>query len=472
MASRDSLSRRYRGTFFFFPVFLPLAEVASWLLALLGIVAGVAGFSAPDFWRRHRGKVLAGAALCLAGALGFYLYARPDAQTVYEGTRAIAAQDLPLPHFIGAARPAMRQGQRQDFGEIWSVPVGRQILSTPVVMGDALIFGGYDGTIEARSLRDGAPVWTLALKEPVFALTPGGDGILYAGQGLHFTRAAGLTALEAGTGRIIWQREFLGHLEETLALDEARQRLWVGTGPGGLWAVDAGTGNILWHQALGHIDSQPLAFKDTVFVPAQPDENNAATSFFALNAQSGEILWQAPLRDQPWGSPLMDKTGSIILTTTGRGQIGVARTNDSGWAQALSASDGKILWEKQLPSMPLQPSFYLRDGDLIIHTVKSGDIIALHAADGSLAWQAKAGDEFQAGATLIEGYGQPLLASTSYDGVFSIRNALTGQELARRMVAKKTTAAPVARDGVMYVSTTFAITAFGGLQSLAGGEGP
>jgi outer membrane protein assembly factor BamB len=456
------------GTLYFFPAFLPLADLVPWLLTVIGAVAGIAGFSAPALWRKYRRVILAAAVFCLAGAAGTYVYYMPAREVRMDGTRLILPEKFYVPVMHGQAAP-LQLPARRSFGEIWSKRVDKQILATPVIAGDLLIYGGYDNLVEAHALQDGAPVWSLPEAAPIFAVARDTDGVIYASEGIHDTTSAALTAINAGTGKIIWRREFLGHLEETPAFDPKNHREWISAGPGGLWAVDDRKGDVLWHQPLGHIDAQPLALGGVIFVPAQPDEKTNETMFFALDAAAGKVLWRLPMPGQPWGGPAIDKTGKIILTTTGIGQIGVEKSTDRGWAEAASP-DGKLLWQVELASMPLQPGAYIPEDDLIVYALKNGGIVALHVADGSQAWQAKAGGELQAAVTPITGLGRSMIAATSYDGVFTIRDAATGVELARRTVGKSATSSPVVGGDVIYVTSAYEIDAFAGLREIAEGK--
>jgi outer membrane protein assembly factor BamB len=454
---------RLSGRLFFFPALLPLAELAPWLLSVIGAVVGIAGLSPVTLWRRHRRKILVGASICFAAAGLIVLHAMPAKTVREEGTQLLPQQGLPVPKIISSVKPAA-PGALQNFDLLWSKRTEKQILSTPVISGNMLFFGSYQGSVEAISAKNGAPLWSLPLPAPVFSLAPVENGILYAGTGLHQNQSALMLAIDAASGKALWEREFLGHIENPPAVGDGH--LWLGAGPGGIWAVDTRDGAILWHGALGHIDSIPLYFNDSIYVPAQPDGAKQQSLLFALDAANGKIHWQAGLPGMPWGSPLIDKTGEMILTTSGIGQIGINKETDRGWAQAFDAANGKMLWQKQLPGMPIQPDVYLPARDLIIYTVKTGELIALDTRSGNIVWQAKVGTEFQSGAILLQGKGEALIAATTFDGIFTIRRAVTGEEVARRIVEKSATASPLSDGDIVYVSTAYAVSAFGGVSSL------
>ncbi len=459
-----------RGTFYLFPMFLPLAEVAAWLIGLMGMAAGVAGFSLPVFWKRHRSKIFVAAGICLAVAAAITLYTMPDKTLRSNGTRAIAEKDFAQAVVTGAVPQAAPAGPFAAFQLLWTKNYTEQILSTPVASGDMLVYGtlgqgALKNTIEAVSQKDGAKIWTIEQNEPVFTMTPGPGHTVYAGEGLHHSRTAMLTAIDTKNARIEWARIFMGHIEENAAIDAANANLWTCSGPGGLWALDSRDGSVRWHQKLGHIDAKPLVRDGILYVPAQVDEDIPETTFFAVDAARGTQRWTLKLEGQPWGSPVLSRDGTVILSTTGRGQIGVEKNTDMGLAQGISRQ-GRLLWQTPLPGMALQPSHYVASNDIVIHSTKNGFITALKAADGTKLWQAKAGTELQAPATLFEIRGKPFIAAISYDGFFSIRDALTGKEMHRWVVARYGTASPVIAGDVIYVAGARSLSAFGGLNTL------
>jgi outer membrane protein assembly factor BamB len=457
--------RQYRSTLYFFPALLPLADLVPWVLTLIGAVTGIAGLSIPVLWHKFRYPIMALAALCLFGGGGAYIYYLPPKDVRMAGTRLIGPADFSIPKVLGQAA-AYNPPARVQFGELWSRSVGKQILATPVISGKFLIYGSYEGSVEALALQDGTPVWSLPQAAPIFAMGVGSDGIIYACEGLHETASAALSAVQPDSGHIVWRREFLGHLEEPPGLDKSRNHLWQAAGPGGLWSVDTRNGSVLWHRAVGHMDALPLVMEGIVYGPAQPDEKKHETAFYAIDGGSGKILWQLPMPGMPWGGPVADKTGKIILTTTGEGQIGVNKPTDRGWAQGVSP-DGKLLWQVDLSGMPLQPGVYVPEKDIVIYTIKTGEMVGLHVKDGSVAWKVSAGNEFQAPPVLVTAAGKSMIAATSYDGTFTIRDAGTGGELVRRLAGKSSTSSPVVQGDIVYVTGAHEIVAFGGLHALA-----
>jgi outer membrane protein assembly factor BamB len=451
--------------FFFFPALLPLAELLPWVAGLLAAVAGVAGFSFPVFWRKYRRVILTGLLLCGMAAGYAWYKARPDPAVIMTGTAPVPVADYPAAvHF--ATAPDKQDIPAGPFRVLWNKPQSAQILSSPVVDGALVLYGSYGGSVEAQWRQDGAAAWSLPLKGPVTALTPGAAGVVYAGEGLHETASSVLTAIDTRRGRVLWQRSFLGHLESEGTLDEKAQRLWISAGPGGLWALRTADGAVLWHAPLGHIDSAALLDRGRVYIAADTgeSEDEHRTVFFALSADRGRVIWQLPLPGQPWGSALRHPGDDLILMTTGTGQIGVNRDSDRGWAQGIR-TDGTLAWQVELPAMALQPALYYAPADLVIHTTKTGGIIALHARSGKVAWQAAQEREFRAPAIMVTGEERQWLVASAHDGILTVRDPATGQEIVRGRAGLHGTAAPVAAGDMLYVAGSRTMTGFAGLAA-------
>ncbi len=458
---------RNRHRLYFFPMLLPLVEIVPLLLAGVGAVAATVG----SLWHRRRLVVIIAAVLALgsfAGAAVAVYLRTPDKIVRYEGTKDIPSAEHPKIMRYAEQKKSPVPAPMESFDEIYAVQVKNAQLATPVLSQGVLVTGTYKNTAEGYDAATGEWLWTLPQSEPIFTVGKGDAHTVYIGEGLHHTRAAMLSALRIPKAEVIWQRQFLGHIESPPARSHDGAYLFLPTGGGGLWAVRSEDGGVLWHARIGHTDATPLVAGGHVYAAAQPDESVPQSVFYALDAETGKVTWQTAVEGQPWGAPVISADGKRIITTTGRGQIGVKRDNDMGMAYALSPKDGSIIWQRPLPNMAIDPGDYLPAHDLALFTLKSGELVALDGATGETRWQAKVGTEFMAGAVFVERTGgkAPLVAATSADGVFTLRDALSGKEIRRRPVLSGGSAAPVIDGDRIFVVVPYRIYAFGGLGSL------
>ncbi len=463
------LLNRHRHHLHFFPALLPLVEIVPMVLAGVGALATAIG----ALGHKRRRIVMGAVAVVVLSAAGVAtaVYIRtPDKIVRYEGTQEITPDkyDKVIRYASLSDAARVEPAAMDAFDEVYSVQVKNPILATPAIAAGTLVVGTYQNTAEGFDIATGEALWLIQQREPVFTIGKGAGDSIYVAEGLHHTRAGMMTKLSMPDAKIEWQRQFLGHLESPPVLTASGRQMFFPAGGGGIWSVRTDNGNVIWHAAIGHTDATPLLAGDTVYAAAQPDEAVAESVFYALDAATGKVKWTAKLQGQPWGCPVLSADGQRIITTTGRGQIGVARDTDAGWAMALSPDDGRLLWQRDLPGMAIDPGDYLPSEDLAILTLKTGEIIALDGRTGDIRWQSKVGTEFMSAAIVVERAGgkAPLVAATTADGVFTIRDAKTGKEIRRRPVLSGASSAPVVQGDRIYVTVPYRIYVYGGIGSL------
>jgi len=434
-------------------------------------VGAAASATQVAFWQRHRKAIFSFAAFCFLAAGGVYLWNESRRPGELEGSRPIAAAEFSTLKKISDAAPYTSK-KYEAFEQIWSVSTKRESLAAPVIAGDVMLIGTFDATIDAHNRADGKLVWSLKKKEPVFTNPAIAGKMVFVGEGLHTAPAATLTAFSLPDGKPVWERQFRSHVESAATLDPENNRLWTPAGEESVWALRMDDGAVLWRQKIGHTDASPLYLDGILYTSTQPyeKEKGAApeTRLSALDPDTGETKWQVKLDGNSMGSPQQGPKG-VILLTSAIGQVGPATDTDQGWSHAVS-TDGKILWTVKLPGMPLPEAAILRDAGIVIHTLKTGVLIALNALDGSTLWEVKLGKVFLAPAALREGGNPPLLASITKEGTVSIMNALDGIEIRRLNMKQGGYVPPVFDNDVMYITTPRGISAYGGVHLLTRGR--
>src|SRR6266404_7998812 len=82
----------------------------------------------------------------------------------------------------------------------WKFPTGDRIVSSPVIQGKAIYFGGDDGNVYAVDAESGRQIWKRTTKGPVSSSPAVAGGIVYV------TSYDGkLYALNADTGVVQWK---------------------------------------------------------------------------------------------------------------------------------------------------------------------------------------------------------------------------------------------------------------------------
>jgi outer membrane protein assembly factor BamB len=455
---------RLTGRLFIFPALIPLMELVPWLLGLVGAAATLTPLAV---WRQHRKGLMVFAAVCFVAALAVWGWKKAHIPTEEEGSRLLPAADWPKLTVQGAVPDHVEAKTYDAFGAVWSAPLKHEPLAGPTVAGDLLLIGTFDNTVDAVSRQDGKPVWSLKKHEPVFTNPVALKDRAFLGEGLHTAISAGITAVSLPEGKVIWERQFLSHVESAPLVNEAENRLWTGAGDESLWCLDTRDGSAIWRAKIGHIDATPFIRDGVMYVISWPDAKVHTTNLFAVDPGNGGVKWSAPLEGDIMGSPQPGPDGTILITTA-IGQVGPIQAADRGWAHAV-AGDGKVLWTVKLPSISLPEVGVLADKGIEIHTLKTGELLALHVKDGSVAWSRQLGKAFDTPATLRADTNPPLMASITSDGLVSIINAEDGTDIRQFKVKQGGYAAPAFDGDILYITTPRDITAWGGVHLLTRG---
>ncbi|TMB99318.1 MAG: hypothetical protein E6J42_03960 [Chloroflexi bacterium] len=226
------------------------------------------------------------------------------------------------------------------------------IYGAPVVRGNKVYFGAYDGNVYALDTATGACAWAFKTDGPIIgglALAVGDtpaadrlyaasdDGKLYAlnpesgvamnvfdagssiwttplinGNNIYFGTVAGTAyALRSDTLAPVWSKPF--ETEAALISDPvlAGDKVIIGGIGWKLFALDAKTGNPAWDQPVKGDNwfwGRPLVDGKTIYAP------NLDHKVYAVNADTGAAVWPQPFKadDGVRASPLL-AGGSLIV---------------------------------------------------------------------------------------------------------------------------------------------------------------
>jgi outer membrane protein assembly factor BamB len=192
----------------------------------------------------------------------------------------------------------------------WKTPIPGRGHSSPIVWGDRVFL-------------------TTAVEGDVIA--PGSKGVRHVADGQEFVHPDGVgadrkqtlmvLALDANTGRILWERTAWegapydtrhkrGSFASPTPVTDGR-RLYAWFGSEGLFTYDL-EGRLLWKADLGGIatmgvgvGTSPLLYKGLLIL--QCDEDNGEKSFVtALDARTGKQVWRVPRKVQvSWATPVI-----------------------------------------------------------------------------------------------------------------------------------------------------------------------
>ncbi len=166
--------------------------------------------------------------------------------------------------------------------------------------------------------------------------------------------------------RLIW------HYSERPLLEfppvYAAGRLYAVNNNGMAFALDAETGKVLWERRIGRLNaSSPAYHKGRLYIV-----NLVPGHVVKLDAKTGKVLWKRRLPDRAESSPLV--LGRSVYFGC-----------EDGYLYSLSTRNGNIRWQTRLGG-PVKAAPAYRDGVLYVGDY-GGDMNAVRASDGKLLWQ-------------------------------------------------------------------------------------
>ena len=309
------------------------------------------------------------------------------------------------------------------------------------VDGDVVYVGTFDARIVALDRATGELAWETDIdpypKAVVFGSPVVADGLVVTGVGSFEvfvpsdppTFRGTVVALDADTGDEVWRfhvtDEAAGEgagvsVWSSPAIDRERGVLYIGTGQAyslpaparsdSLVALDLATGEEVWHRQFTAGDAWSVALPTgrDADVGAMPNlftvdgtdavgVGDKAGTYRALDRDSGEILWEAPLTEGGLQGGVMasaavaDRTVYVTSNAASQDADLVALDADSGdevWRIGVGAHvTGPVTWANGM--------LFLADD--------SGRIAAYDAADGARLWAHEVASPAAGGVAVVDG---------------------------------------------------------------------
>ena len=286
---------------------------------------------------------------------------------------------------------------------------------------------GGDGIEQPK--RGASPLWRFSTGGSVVPAPTVSGGVVYAG-----SDDTHVYALDASTGELLWSFATGGAVRSSPTVSAGV--VYAGSDDTHLYALDAGTGELRWRFDTGDpVTSRPTVSGGIVYFSAR---DQGAHKLHAVNAASGETIWVAPIpiAFAPETAPTV--AGSRVFVASADGDL-----------YALHASTGEVAWTFD-PPMPPASQPVVAGGRVFLTT--AGNVYAVDEEVGRMIWS----DYFWS--TDFER--QPLPPLVVEDVVYVSngqylfgRDAATGQTV-RVLRADGSIDAPPAFDrGLVYISS-------------------
>jgi outer membrane protein assembly factor BamB len=349
---------------------------------------------------------------------------------------------------------------------------------------------------------------TPLLKLPTVS-SPGllGDKLVF-GDGMHQTNGATLYCLEQKSGLPLWQLPMPGNLVHLEGSPTVRGgRAYLGGGAAGVFCVDVErvslegkemdlpairkvlaerwkvlqakyevdkkkdpelafppsaddlprpTPRRVWQQGAEkwHVDAPVAVTGDRVLAASAflDREKVGDRALFCMNAKTGNILWRAPLKTNPWGGPSVLGRLVVVSGSTIGYDTKVLRLA-KGQLAAFDLEDGKEKWRKDVPGGVV--SCAALSGGLAVVTATDGKVRAFSLENGERKWIYDGQAPFFAPPAVAGG----VVYAGDLRGVVHAVGLKTGQRLWTFDVGKEAKApgmiygGPAVEGGRLYVAT-------------------
>jgi len=244
---------------------------------------------------------------------------------------------------------------------IWRYQTEDEVVSSPAVADGVVYTCSLDGNIYALSTNGGQLLWKYSVRACYSSPTVA-NGVVYIG---GFT---GLSALDAIHGTLIWEYPILDGIGYSAAAF-ANGVVYVNDLDNYIDAIDATTGVLVWKRYVGcgrctTIETSPAVAGNIVYVAGELD-------VFALNATTGEVVWEYPIGG----------TSSPAVAND------VVYGGSYDYLFALNASTGVLLWQYLTPGI-VNSSPAVANGVVYfgVNNILMPDAYALDAGSGRLLW--------------------------------------------------------------------------------------
>ncbi len=288
--------------------------------------------------------------------------------------------------------PEHRRALNPPLKEAWSIDTHALIEFPPAVAGGVAYVVNKYGSAKAVRLSDRKVLWAHNPHphdsgKPTDVTAP----VYHQGKVFFADVNGDLLAVDAETGKPVWDRKIPGHLESSpVAVGDT---LYLGTDTTNLIAVRASDGRVLWQfNSPGAIKASPSYHDGRVYVA------DYESGVFCLDARNGHPIWRTNTsKVAPFG-----RGGFFSSPAIAFGRVYAGR--DDGTIYAFDARTGRVDWTFQshnfvygspavakVPGTP--PSVYIGSYDEHLY--------ALDARSGRQRWRYDVGGPVPGTATVI-----------------------------------------------------------------------
>lgn len=227
----------------------------------------------------------------------------------------------------------------------WSMVSLGTVAASPMLVGDEIVVGGFDGYAHAYATSDGTERWKLATRDHIYAspaLLPDGSVVQPSADGTIY-------AVSPADGSVRWTFDTRTPMRSSPAVD-GQGNVYVGGGDGRLYVVGP-TGKLRWSMKLiddvrNDLNASPALGKDAIYIGGESGQMFSVPYDFCLRPENtadprcatsvpdpadGATLGLLNLFGDPTDPQPVDANGRVVLALSvrsgGASELAVLDTN-------------------------------------------------------------------------------------------------------------------------------------------------
>jgi outer membrane protein assembly factor BamB len=298
---------------------------------------------------------------------------------------------------------------------VWTLSCDANVVSTPAVTKDLVVFGNSKGRVDALSLKDGKRKWTFATGGSIYSSPAVDGGLIVLGSG-----DGSVYALSLKDGRQVWRLQTGAAVLGSPVIRDGV--VYIGGSDDRFRAVELKSGKELWAFAGldGPVVGKPLVLADRVVFGAWDRH------LYAVDRKEGRLLWKwnngSPIRNySPASCTPVVRDGVVYVVAPDRYLSAIDmetgatlwRTNESTVRESIGiSSDGSLVYGKTMMDTVVAfptsrtkqasawklpagfgyehtPSMLVEKGGLVHFGTRSGVVYAIDPANRRVAWKHK-----------------------------------------------------------------------------------
>jgi outer membrane protein assembly factor BamB/predicted phosphodiesterase len=255
----------------------------------------------------------------------------------------------------------------------WTFNSDANVISTPAVVHDLVVFGNQNGMVTALSLKNGKPKWTFKT-----------GGSIYSSPAVHenkivFGSADGYVYCLNDIGKEIWKLKTKAAVLGCAVI--SNNVVYIGGSDHYFRAIDLAAGKEIWSFGglAGPVVSTPVIYKDNVIFGAWD------TYLYSLNRLTGKLIWK-------WsnGSSVRNYSPAACIPVIKDDVVYVAAPDR--YLTAIDAVTGETLWRTN--ESTVRESIGFSQNGKFIYGKTMNDTLAVFATGRQLqkaAWKLNVG---------------------------------------------------------------------------------